>query len=169
MNYPTGSAFSDSASSSYSGASADRQFNVYLALSQYPVLCDRIRARMRQELFERGITTPQQFEAEARAYSIQSQEREGLRNPFGEEAAQIWESRLFRVREILTDQVFSRHLSFELFEQLGLGSAQRTGHPGSRGFPFDEPRTGSPGNGFPAGDRYSNAAPIRTGSACRHG
>jgi hypothetical protein len=101
-----------------SGDSADRQFNVYLALSQYPVLAERIRSRMRHELYERGIISPQQFEAEARAYAISSQEREGLRNPFGEEAAEVWEYRLSRVRERLTDQVFSRFLSFELFEQL---------------------------------------------------
>jgi hypothetical protein len=118
MNGPAGSTFSDPASSSYSDASADRQFNVYLALSQYPVLGERIRARMRHELYERGIASPQQFEAEVRLFAIQSQEREGLRNPFGEEAAQIWEMRLSRVRELLTDQIFSRYLSFELFEQL---------------------------------------------------
>jgi hypothetical protein len=117
MIYPAGSA-SSSASSVFSGASADRQFNVYLALSQYPVLSERIRARMRHELYERGIVTPQQFEAEVRANAVQSQGREGLQNPFGEEAPEIWEYRLTRVRELLTDQTFSRHLSFELFEQL---------------------------------------------------
>ncbi len=73
---------------------------------------------MRHELYERGIISPQQFESEARANAIQSQEREGLRNPFGEEAAEVWEYRLARVRELLTDQVFGRFLSFELFEQL---------------------------------------------------
>lgn len=110
MAFPSGSDFA--------GGSVDRQFNVYLALSQYPVLAERIRARMRHELYERGIISPQQFEAEARAYAIESQEREGLRNPFGEEAGEVWEYRLSRVRELLTDQVFSRYLSFELFEQL---------------------------------------------------
>jgi hypothetical protein len=117
MIYPAGSGFS-SATSVFSGASADRQFNVYLALSQYPLLSERIRARMRHELFERGIITPQEFEAEVRVNAMHSQEREGLQNPFGEEAAEIWEYRLTRVRELLTDQTFSRHLSFELFEQL---------------------------------------------------
>jgi hypothetical protein len=117
MIYSAGSAPSG-ANSPFSGASADRQFNVYLALSQYPVLSERIRTRMRHELYERGIVTPQQFEAEVRANAVQSQLREGLQNPFGEEAGEIWEFRLARVRELLTDQVFSRHLSFELFEQL---------------------------------------------------
>ncbi len=110
MAFPSGSDFT--------GGSVDRQLNVYLALSQYPVLADRIRARMRHELYERGIISPQQFESEARANAIESQEREGLRNPFGEEAAEVWEYRLARVRELLTDQLFSRYLSFELFEQL---------------------------------------------------
>lgn len=118
MNSHAGPDFIRSGDSDFPGESADRQFNVYLALSQYPVLAERIRARMRQELYERGIISPQQFEAEARAIAIQSQEREGLHNPFGEEAAEVWEYRLARVRELLTDQVFSRYLSFELFEQL---------------------------------------------------
>src|SRR5512135_430233 len=111
-------AFPASADYSGSGGSVDRQLNVYLALSQYPVLADRIRARMRHELYERGIVSPQQFESEVRADAIQTQEHEGLRNPFGEEDADVWTYRLSRVRELLTDQVFSRYLSFELFEQL---------------------------------------------------
>lgn len=118
MDYPGSSAFSDAASSGYPSASTDRQFNVYLALSQYPLLAERIRARMRHELYERGIISPQQFEAEVRAQAIQSQQREGIRNPYREEAAELWELRLARVRELLTDQTFTRHLSFELFEQL---------------------------------------------------
>lgn len=100
------------------GESADRQFNVYLTLNQYPVLSDRVRSRMRDELYERGIISPQQFESDVRAFAIQSQEREGLHNPFGEEAPEIWDTRVHRVREMLTDQIFSRYLSFELFEQL---------------------------------------------------
>lgn len=125
--------------SDFAGGSVDRQLNVYLALSQYPVLAERIRARMRHELYERGIISPQQFESEARANAIQSQEREGLRNPFGEEAAEVWEYRLARVRELLTDQVFGRFLSFELFEQLNLGSAERARRSGAAAFPFHEP------------------------------
>lgn len=97
---------------------AERQFKVYMALSQYPVLSEKIRSRMRRELYERGITTPQQFESEARQSAIQSQELEGLRNPYGEEPSEVWELRLASVRSVYTDQLFSRYLSFELFEQL---------------------------------------------------
>ena len=53
-----------------------------------------------------------------REMAIQSQEREGLRNPFGEEPAEVWDMRLARVRDLLTDLIFSQHLSFELFEQI---------------------------------------------------
>ena len=44
--------------------------------------------------------------------------RKGYVNPFGEEESEVWEYRLSRVREQFTDQIFTRYLSFELFEQL---------------------------------------------------
>ena len=52
---------------------------LYLELSQYPILATQIRERMRQELFQRGVITPEAFETEARHKAIQSQVREGLR------------------------------------------------------------------------------------------
>ncbi len=107
-----------SGAAAYPASSGDRQFNVYMALSQYPVLSEKIRARMRRELYERGIISPQQFEIEVRSMAIESQVREGLRNPYGEEPSEVWELRLSRIRDLLTDQIFSRFLSFELFEQL---------------------------------------------------
>ncbi|MBN1370324.1 MAG: PEP/pyruvate-binding domain-containing protein, partial [Anaerolineaceae bacterium] len=78
----------------------------------------RIRARMRREIFERGVVTPAEFESQVRALAIQTQEWEGLRNPFSEEPSEMWESRLARVRDQHTDYLFSQYLSFELFEQL---------------------------------------------------
>ena len=62
--------------------SADRVLSIYLALNQYPILAGRIRARMRRELFERGIIGTEAFEAEARKKSIESQTREGLHDPY---------------------------------------------------------------------------------------
>ena len=61
--------------------STDRSLRIHLALAQYPILRTRIRARMRRELFERGIISPKAFEAEVRAKAIQSQAREGLHDP----------------------------------------------------------------------------------------
>lgn len=92
--------------------------SIYLALSQYPILSSRIRSRMRLELFERGFVNPQTFEAEIREKAILSQEREGLRNPYTDEPALIWEQRLTAVRDQLTDFYFSYHLPFDLFEKL---------------------------------------------------
>ena len=47
-------------------SSPDRVLNIYLALTQYPVLASRIRERMRSELFSRGIILPEAFEVEVR-------------------------------------------------------------------------------------------------------
>jgi len=100
------------------GATPGRQFKIYLALNQYPIISGRIRARMRREIFERGVVTPAEFESQVRALAIQTQEWEGLRNPFSEEPSEMWEMRLVRVRDQHTDYLFSQYLSFELFEQL---------------------------------------------------
>ncbi len=66
--------------------SSDNVLNIYLTLSQYPILGHRIRSRMRHELFKRGIISQDEFENEARQKAVESQEREGLQNPFGEES-----------------------------------------------------------------------------------
>lgn len=98
--------------------SADRTLNIYLALAQYPILSSKIRARMRRELFSRGVIAPQAFEMEVREKAIRSQSIEGVHNPFSDEPADIWELRLMRVRDHLTDFYFAYNLPFELFEQI---------------------------------------------------
>ncbi len=57
--------------------STDRTLNIYLSLAQYPILSSKIRARMRRDLFKRGVITPQAFEAEVREKAIRSQAVEG--------------------------------------------------------------------------------------------
>jgi len=99
-------------------ASSDRTLHIYLTLAQYPILSTQIRARMRRELFIRGIITPQAFEVEVREKAILSQALEGLQDPFSEEPADVWDLRLTRVREHLTDFYFAYNLPFELFEQI---------------------------------------------------
>jgi len=98
--------------------STDRLMSISLAMGQYPILSDRIRARMREELFHRNIITKQDFESEVREKALQSQQREGVANPVGEEPADVWEKRLVRVREQLTDLLFSQHFSFDLFQEI---------------------------------------------------
>ncbi len=98
--------------------SSDNVLNIYLTLSQYPILGHRIRSRMRLELFSRGIITQDDFEAEARQKAIESQGREGLQNPFGEESSEIWEKRLSRIRNSLTDFYFAYNLPYADFERI---------------------------------------------------
>ena len=62
---------------------------------------------MRRELFEHGIIGTEVFEAEARKKSIESQTREGLHDPYAEESFEIWETRLARIRDSLTDFYFA--------------------------------------------------------------
>lgn len=98
--------------------SGDSVLRIYLALAQYPILRTRIRERMRRELFDRGIISPKDFEAEVRQKAIESQAREGLHDPFAEESAEMWETRLARIRSHLTDFYFAYNLQYELFEEI---------------------------------------------------
>jgi hypothetical protein len=98
--------------------SEDRVLSIYLTLNQYPILSARIRARMREEIFGRGIITPEAFEEEVRQKAIESQKREGLQAPYFEEPAAIWEMRLERIRAYLTDFYFAYNLPYEEFEAI---------------------------------------------------
>ncbi len=77
-----------------------------------------MRARMRRELFERGVISPQKFETEVRDRAIETQAREGLHNPFEEEPTEVWEVRRERIRSHLTDFYFAYNFPFEVFEQI---------------------------------------------------
>lgn len=95
-----------------------RVLMIYLELSNYPILAPRIRERMRQELFKRRVIDPEAFEDEVEQKAIQSQKREGLNNPYAEEAADIWGRRQAIIREHLTDFYFGYNLPHELFESI---------------------------------------------------
>lgn len=98
--------------------STDRLMSITLAIGQYPILSERIRSQMRIELFKRGIIQQKDFENNVREKAIQSQEREGLDNPIGEEAPEVWEQRMGYIRNQYTDLLFSQHLSFDLFQKI---------------------------------------------------
>jgi hypothetical protein len=91
---------------------------LYLEISQYPILADRIRERMRLELFRRGVIEPQAFDDEVRQKAIQSQAREGLHDPYVEEKPDVWQARTAIVRDHLTDFYFAYNLPHELFEEV---------------------------------------------------
>jgi hypothetical protein len=97
---------------------SDQILNISLALSQYPILSRKIRARMRRELFNRKLLDEQAFEKDIKQVAIQSQEREGLKDPFLEEPAETWEQRVQIIREHLTDLYFSKYSDLERFHEL---------------------------------------------------
>ncbi|MBU1661011.1 MAG: PEP/pyruvate-binding domain-containing protein [Chloroflexi bacterium] len=99
-------------------SSSNRVLPIYLALAEYPILETSIRARMRRELFERGVITPKNFEAQVRRRAIRSQKREGVTDPLWDETGEIWVTRLTRLRRHLTDSYFAHNLRYELFEQI---------------------------------------------------
>lgn len=98
--------------------SSERLLSVMLTLGQYPILASRIRTRMREEMFRRGIIDSQTFETQVLDEAVQTQRVEGIENPYTQEPKETWEARLIAVRNQLTDLLFSRHLSFELLENL---------------------------------------------------
>lgn len=110
--------FKQASTMTFPNISLDNVLKIFLALNQYPILSGKIRSRMRKELFARGIITKSAFDAEARRKAIESQEREGLHDPFAEERADVWETRLIRVRDFLTDFYFAYNLPYAEFEYI---------------------------------------------------
>jgi hypothetical protein len=91
---------------------------IYLELAQYPILARRIRERMRQELFSKGIIAVETFEVEAKEKAVLSQRREGLLDPFAEEPAPAWGERLALVRDQLTDFYFAYNVPHDRLEEI---------------------------------------------------
>ncbi len=93
-------------------------FEVYMQLANYPILADRIRRRMREEVFARGVIARESFEQEVEDKAIQSQLREGITHPYQEETSETWERRKQLVREQLTDFYFAYNLPHRLLTDL---------------------------------------------------
>lgn len=91
---------------------------IHLRIAQFPILARRIRARMREELYQRGVITPERFEQEVREKALLSQRREGLTSPLVQEDASQWEQRLTQIRDYLTDFYFANNLPIDLFNQI---------------------------------------------------
>jgi hypothetical protein len=92
--------------------------DIYIKLAQYPILCDQIRVRMREELFRRGITSQAEFEAEVKEKALESQRREGLLDPFNQEPANLWQKRKERIRDFHTDFYFGYNLPRHLLDEI---------------------------------------------------
>lgn len=92
--------------------------DTYIRLAQFPILSDKIRKRMRQELFRRGVVAKKDFYADVRKLAIASQKREGLLDPFAQEETLTWQTRKDRIRDFHTDALFSNNLGSALLNQL---------------------------------------------------
>ncbi|MFW6096752.1 MAG: hypothetical protein ACOC9Z_01685, partial [Chloroflexota bacterium] len=92
--------------------------DIYIKLAQYPILADKIRVRMREEIFKRGIVDEATFEEEVEQLAVESQKREGLHDPYGQEPANRWQKRKRRIRALHTDFYFGYNLPAELFDQI---------------------------------------------------
>ena len=92
--------------------------DIYIKLAQYPILADKIRGKMREVLFARGIVDEVGFEAEVQQKAIQSQRREGSYDPFNKEPAGIWQKRKRRIRDFHTDFYFGFNFPNAIFEQI---------------------------------------------------
>ncbi len=92
--------------------------NLRLALNNYPILAEKIRQQMRQQLFVRGIIAPNVFDEEVEARAVETQRLEGLTNPLYQEPAEVWQRRLAVVRDNLTDFYFAYNLPQNLFEEI---------------------------------------------------
>jgi hypothetical protein len=73
---------------------------------------------MRKELFARGILSSEEFDNEVRRQSVDSQLREGMQDPYGEEPREDWQERQRTVRAHLTDLHFANNLPFARFEDI---------------------------------------------------
>jgi hypothetical protein len=92
--------------------------DIYLLIAQYPMLASDIRRRMRDELFRRGIITPQRFDAEVNEKAVLSQQREGIYDGIQKEDAEHWDLRWSRVRRTLTDFYFAYNLPIEILHHI---------------------------------------------------
>jgi hypothetical protein len=82
---------------------------------------------MRKDLFDRGVITSQAFESEVREKAIRSQSMEGLTDPYTEEPVDLWEMRLQKVRDHLTDFYYAYNVPYEQFESLVRDTLQERG------------------------------------------
>lgn len=98
-----------------SSSFVDPTFRIYLALAQYPVLQVWIRAKMWEELFNRGVISSAEFNDQVREQAIESQTREGLTDSFGTHFFQdLLEAEIYPLAIYLDDEevIFNREFFY---------------------------------------------------------
>ena len=102
----------------FSSKHTPKALRIYLELREYPILCDEIRKRMRDEMFRRGVVRPELFEEEVERKARASCRNEHPNDPNYQDIAEVWELRLSRTRERMTDFYFAHNLPHSVFRQI---------------------------------------------------
>ncbi len=143
-----------------SNLSDSKILRLTLTLSNYPILAERIREEMRRELFAKGIVQTDVFEEEVDKKAVASQWSEGLTDPISEETEEVWQERLARVRDYLTDFYFAYNLPYRRFEEIvqAVVRSNQHGHPQTV-VPFFNPELAPWYLLFEQAERYATSPP----------
>jgi Pyruvate phosphate dikinase, AMP/ATP-binding domain len=109
---------SDEGFETFSVRTRPKVLAIHLELLQYPILCDIIRRRMREELYNRGIIDVSTLEHEIRDKAIKSQRRERLDDPLTQESEDNWQKRLSRIKATLTEFYFALNFTHTDFMRI---------------------------------------------------
>jgi hypothetical protein len=131
---------------------------LYLEISRYPILAKRIRECMREELFSRHVIDPSIFEQEVKEKAIRSQLLEGLKDPYEEEAPEVWLERVRQIRDSLTDFYFAYNLPHSLFVRI-VSSLLKDRKPDSEVFLTFNPELAPWSVLFAKGEEYESYPP----------
>ena len=68
--------------------------SIQTTLAQYPILSEKIENEMYNRLVLDGYISVNSFTEKIRDFALLTQKREGLQNPYAQEAPQVWKSAL---------------------------------------------------------------------------
>ncbi len=94
------------------------RLSIQATLSQYPILSEKIENEMFNRLVLDGYISVASFTEKIRDFALLTQKREGLQNPFAQEAPLIWEKRLERVKSMMIQQEFAHRYPLNVFNTI---------------------------------------------------
>ena len=92
--------------------------SIQTTLAQYPILTDKIENEMYNRLVLDGYISVSSFTEKIRDFALLTQKREGLQNPFAQEAPLVWEKRLDRVQSMMIEQEFAQRYPLDVFNRI---------------------------------------------------
>ena len=107
------------------------RLSIQTALAQYPILSEKIENEMFNRLVTDGYISVSSFAEKVRDFALLTQKREGLQNPFAQEAPLIWEKRLERVKSMMIQQEFAHRYPLTVFNLI-LDSVVKNSSTGSK-------------------------------------